>query len=356
VESAASIHWSSAVANDKKSQQTDLSVLEAEYRQLLAPSQKLCAELTNQLGRLLSDSGIATGFPIQTRVKAWDSILRKIEGSHGRYTSVGDIQDIAGIRIILQFIRDVEPVIAIISSKLTVIKQYDAAARLGQDQFGYSSVHCVVSLPDEWTAVPTMFDLKDVKAEIQVRTLAQHIWAEASHRLQYKQEATVPGSVLRSIYRVSALLETVDLEFDRVLAEREAYRAELDVTQPDQLLNVDLLEGILDSALPEANKDQDEDYAYLLRDLAAFGITKVAELNELIITELEQAIRNDREYVRSVIESLDEEGGLSGTDRERLRRNVYYTHVGLVREMLSIRHRDEWSDYMYSRHDPDDST
>jgi ppGpp synthetase/RelA/SpoT-type nucleotidyltranferase len=59
--------------------------------------------------------------------------------------------------------------------------------------------------------------------ELQLRTLAQHIWAVASHKLQYKREASVPVPIRRSINRVSALLEMVDLEFDRVLLEREQY-------------------------------------------------------------------------------------------------------------------------------------
>lgn len=60
--------------------------------------------------------------------------------------------------------------------------------------------------------------MSGLKAEVQVRTVTQHVWAAASHVLQYKQEASVPLPVRRSIYRVSALLETVDLEFERVLS------------------------------------------------------------------------------------------------------------------------------------------
>ena len=54
------------------------------------------------------------------------------------------------------------------------MKQYDTSERLKDDQFGYSSIHIVAALPSEWLKVPTMSGLEDLKAEIQVRTLAQH--------------------------------------------------------------------------------------------------------------------------------------------------------------------------------------
>ena len=70
------------------------------------------------------------------------------------------------------------------------------------------------------------------------------------HTLQYKQEDSVPAPMRRAIHRVSALLEVVDLEFERLLKERESYRSDSGPINTDAILNVDLLEHLLDALLP----------------------------------------------------------------------------------------------------------
>jgi hypothetical protein len=78
-------------------------------------------------------------------------------------------------------------------------------------------VHFVVEFPEPWFVVPTIGPMRGLRAEIQVRTHAQHIWADASHILQYKKESSVAPKTRRDIHRIAALLETVDLEFEKVL-------------------------------------------------------------------------------------------------------------------------------------------
>ena len=151
--------------------------------------------------------------------------------------------------------------------ELDVIAQEDTGGRLRESQFGYQSVHLTVKLPASWLSVPSFSGLGSLMAEIQIRTLAQHIWAVASHKLQYKQEASVPEPVRRSIHRVSALLETVDLEFERVVDERARYLEEVGSGAADESLNVDLLTRILSESLPEQNRVESEHSAKLLDDL-----------------------------------------------------------------------------------------
>lgn len=205
----------------------DLQQLEQEYQALRPVMEGFSKELTNQLQKLLDDAGISLGFPIQSRVKTWDSISEKLERLPRRFKGVKEIQDLVGVRIILLFHRDIERTGALLANNFQVTRQYNTMELLGADRFGYSSVHYIVELPKEWLAVPTLAKMGGLIAEIQVRTLAQHIWAETSNKLQYKQEESVPPAVRRAISRASALLETLDLEFERVLIERDAYRGDL---------------------------------------------------------------------------------------------------------------------------------
>lgn len=333
------------MAKSEKRSVADLAELEREYRALTPVAGSLCVELASQLNRLLDNEGITLGFPIQYRVKQWDSLSEKFQRVSLQVRSIKDVQDLVGLRLILLYRRDVEKVCHLISDNFTVVRQYDTQERLKEDQFGYSSIHFVVELPETWLAVPTLAPLGGLRAEIQVRTLAQHIWAEASHSLQYKRETNVPPLILRTIYRVSALLETVDLEFERVLEQRESYRAEADISGTEDKLNVDLLEKTLDSMLPQENKKDDEDYSDLLKDLTQFGVETQQQLRNLIQQYLAQALKADRDIVNRKSKALSAGKVISGTTPERIQKGVFYTHVGLIREILSDVFGTKWSEY-----------
>jgi putative GTP pyrophosphokinase len=193
--------------------------------------------------------------------------------------------------------------------------------------------------------------MKGWRAEIQIRTTAQHIWAAASHTLQYKQEGSVPAPVRRAIHRVSALLEMVDLEFEHILEQRESYRSEAGQVAPDAMLNVDLLETLLDNLLPKSNKDQDgEDYSDILRDLVAFKIVDRKGLTELVKKHLPAALEGEEQQLAELRENPEEVPSSSSYSRMEL--GVYYTHVGLVRICLSLAFGEAWTKYTRSAWKP----
>jgi hypothetical protein len=183
--------------------------------------------------------------------------------------------------------------------------------------------------------VPSFSSLGELKAEIQVRTMAQHMWAAASHILQYKDEQNVPQPVKRSIYRVSALLETIDLEFERVLRQREIYRAALNVEASVETLNVDLLEKILDRALPSQNKS-DEDYGELLSDLVRFGVNTGSKLTQIVKKHYDEIMTHEREMLTRLTSDSDEENG----------DDIFFNHAGLTRSAMHFEFGDEWDKYL----------
>ena len=268
-----------------------------------------------------------------------------------------DLNDLVGLRLILQFRRDIDKVCKLISRHFSVITKHDTQDRLKDDQFGYSSIHFVVEMPEPWLSVPTLADMRGLHAEIQVRTTAQHIWAAASHTLQYKREESVPPQIRRSIYRVSALLETVDLEFERLLEEREKYREEIVDTEIirqvdlDEKLNVDLIEKILDDMLPRNNKDPlEEEYEELLEDLFTFNIVNRRQLTELLRKHLDSVMKNEVHEVVQYREQLREGNEeLIGTSRVRTERGVFFTHVGLVRTALGSEFGSKWESYILEK-------
>lgn len=303
-------------------------LLETEYQQIEPEAQSFSAAMVEQLTQILRDNRIPLGVQIESRVKTWRSISEKIERKTLGIDRILALEDLVGLRLLLLFRRDVDKVCEFISAKFAVIRKEDKLAALDESQFGYQSIHVVVTLPNAWLSVPSLAPFKGFKAEIQIRTLAQHIWAAASHVLQYKRESSVPLPVRRSIHRVSALLETVDLEFDRVLDDKEEYLADKEFPSASEMLNVDLLQGVLDEVLPPENKFRtEEDYAHLLDALTYFEIQDVAALKNIISENIETVMEYDQEMSRGYIAQQ--------LYSERASRGIYYTHCGLVLQCLA---------------------
>jgi ppGpp synthetase/RelA/SpoT-type nucleotidyltranferase len=309
------------------------AALRQEYQEKRHLYETLCREAVRQLEELLARQRIALAFPVEHRVKSVESILEKC-GRLGRdFKALRDMRDVAGIRLVLLFRQDAERVIQLISEHFQVLQLEDAQARLEADRFGYASVHLEVQPKEEWLSVPSWKPLAGLPAEIQVRTASQHIWAVASHLLQYKRESHVPVPVRRTINRVAALLELVDLELDRVLAERQGYREALAGAPPaDAQLNIEVLRRIMDRELPKENQDSSDEtsLAEVLDECDTFGV-KTEKALEQLLRKHAQRIRDEEATVVRLIKVKGDESGYR-IDPDRVARGIFYSHVGLVRQ------------------------
>ena len=319
--------------------------LEKEYYAIQPACNQFSRALARQFENLLDDNRIRLGVPIEHRVKTWDSIIDKSGRKSVTLKRVTDFDDLIGIRLILLFALDVAAVCALIAEKFDVLESEDTGTRLCENEFGYQSYHYVIRLKKEWLAIPSMASFEGYRAEVQVRTLSQHIWAAASHVLQYKVESSVPRSVRRTVFRVSALLETVDLELDRVLTEREEYKRGADIETSKPLSDVDLLEKVLDSILPEQNKKPTESFAGLLIELHGMGVETTGDLRALIKKQHDNILKEDMQWA----------GKMKGRDdlpeyaRARVNAGVFFGYMGLVRNALKNEYGKKWEDYTIAK-------
>lgn len=319
----------------------NIDALRIQYQDEAGRAERLREAVVAQLSALLASNEVTLGVPMESRVKSWASLAEKLDRKQIALDSLIGFHDLIGVRVILLFRSDLLKVLKLISSTFEVVSLEDTAARLGDSEFGYQSQHFVVRLPKSWLLLPSLTGLNDFCVELQVRTIAQHIWAAASHKLQYKQESGVPRPLRRTINRVSALLETVDLEFERVLDERRVYlqdsKAPNAATEP---LNVDSLAAVLTELLPHENKGEEDSYADLLNDLISFKINTPEQLRLILTKHAEYAKRSDRSRVDEIRadKSTAEPGYRSS---ERFARGVFYTHVGLAREALRAEYGED---------------
>jgi ppGpp synthetase/RelA/SpoT-type nucleotidyltranferase len=306
--------------------------LQQEYRDIEPVAAALAQLMVRELQAVLGAAGISLAVPIESRVKTWNSIEQNFLragsnlGAFRRFSgaTLSELSDLIGVRVIVLFARDIEHVGTAIAETLQVLEADDKSRRHSVDQFGYTSIHYDVAVPREWAVVPSIRAFDRFCAEIQVRTLAQHMWAAASHELQYKVEQSVPDEVRRSIHRIASLLETVDAEYERLLVEREAYRSKIESDDADSRLNTDILRAVLAKRLPRTNKAGWEPYSMLVWELSKLGIVRRSDLEGLISRRLSAALEEDRKIVER-----DEEASTTSTGRDH-----FFTHTGLLTIML----------------------
>ena len=308
--------------------------LEDNYKATLPTLQEFCDRIRTEIGLLLRAEDITLGAPLESRIKSWTSVCEKLERSKTPISSLDDIKDLVGVRVILLYRPDIDRTLELLRGEFPI----EAEEKKGMDEdvesFGYQSVHVLLRLASGRPGVEAAVGLR---AEVQIRTLAQHIWAAASHDLQYKKERAVPQPLRRTIGRVSALLETIDLELERVLAEREEYVADIETDINGLVLDIDILRKLLTERLPEAHRDPDERYAKILETLKSSGLETIGDLSGLIDRRLEDT----RAFDSQIVAALSRPGAagnarLADFNPERLARGVYFCHEGLVRKMLEL--------------------
>jgi putative GTP pyrophosphokinase len=186
---------------------------------------------------------------ISGRTKTIESLKDKINSKQNKYESLNHVTDIVGIRIITYLESDVDLVGSLIEKEFQLDKENTIDKRiLKADQFGYKSLHLVVSLNEMRSQLKELAAFKEIIFEIQIRSILQHAWAEIEHDLGYKGKG-IPDPLKRTFNRLSALLETADLEFVRLkndIIEYEKKVSELIINEPE---NVDINKASLYSFL-----------------------------------------------------------------------------------------------------------
>jgi ppGpp synthetase/RelA/SpoT-type nucleotidyltranferase len=154
---------------------------------------------------------------VQSRAKGIDSILKKLLLK--RHYTYDTLPDLVGVRVIVRYRAEVQCVIEIVGRLFRCGEIDDKSVRLAEDGIGYLSVHTEARLSEGDDEVGA-FPAHQFRAEVQMRTLAQHLWSEMSHDTFYKtDEATINPDLKRRVNLMAGLLEVADMEFARLSKE-----------------------------------------------------------------------------------------------------------------------------------------
>ena len=253
---------------------------------------------------------------IEKRVKKPDSVRRKLDRYLNHHSEpLGQITDLVGLRIIVNFPDEVDVVCEILTAILNVKKRVDKRSTLKHDQFGYLSIHLIVEVTPDRAKLPDWQDFLGLVAEIQVRSILQHAWAMVSRKLIYTKESEAPTLLRRKLHRLAGLFEMADEDFVDLREEQKRLQADIvdKVSGQDANLPLDLISltikfqysTVKDSALRLAEtsgvfidpESHSECWRRLLATCHRIGIRTTHELALKVSCLAEEEVREFAEHL-----------------------------------------------------------
>ncbi|MEP7128971.1 MAG: hypothetical protein ABI729_08890 [Chitinophagales bacterium] len=281
---------------------------------------------------------------ISSRVKGASSVVYKIEHSKSPISSINELHDLIGLRLICISESIVEEISGRIQSWMNIIDIENTRTRLGENQFGYSSVHLIGQVDEALSEEIEKYrpgNYVGLYFEIQVRTMAQHIFADLSHKYSYKSGKYIPGEIKRPLYRIAALSEIMDNEINSFEEARAKYLEEY-IPVPEDEINIDSLRILLKRKFePFRDKQQMEDLDGLMKDLEHFKIKRITDL-EILIDKHYKAYRQFE--IKSLHDGIAKHGAPPGI-KDLVDNNYIHSLSGAVRGILQQEFKGEWDAY-----------
>jgi putative GTP pyrophosphokinase len=192
------------------------SKLLTQYEKHLKKNEKTLTILTKRLESILADTDCKA--QIKGRIKSFDAFHRKllIRSQSGIIDKPFDtITDIIATRIVVPFLEDLDSVEKLIKNNFQVVETEYKSRELSIKEFGYDSIHLLINIPED--IAHKVKNPKDMKIEIQLRTILQDAWAEVEHELIYKTSIDkVEDTIRRKMIAVNATLSLGDTIFQEI--------------------------------------------------------------------------------------------------------------------------------------------
>ena len=151
---------------------------------------------------------------IQSRLKSPVSIEEKLTSKNlpmTLQTIEKNLNDIAGVRVICSFLEDIYLLADCLLQQddITLIERKDYIAHPKPN--GYRSLHLIVQIP-----IYLQAGKRNMRVEIQLRTIAMDCWASLEHQLRYKKGLTDTKHISNELQRCATLSAELDMRMDRL--------------------------------------------------------------------------------------------------------------------------------------------
>jgi putative GTP pyrophosphokinase len=178
-----------------------------------------------------------------------------------------------------------------VQSEFSVREEEDLSGRLKAKEFAYRSTHLIIGLKPGWLEAPNYSGLGNLVAEVQIRTMPMHAWAEIEHKLNYKTSIGLPEEAQRKLFRISALFEIADEELDSIRKASVENQNRLEASASKELLDlkmakldIDFLAVVMNSTYPDRPKS--ENYSPgLLKEILDAYLTTEDVINAVLVQQ-----------------------------------------------------------------------
>lgn len=159
---------------------------------------------------------------IKTRVKTPESILEKMMRKQLVFSlsSVESyITDVAGVRVICSFPDDIYMLrdCLLQQDDITLIREKDYIKDPKPN--GYRGLHLIVEVP-----IFLQNEKRQMKVEVQLRTIAMDFWASLEHKLRYKKNLSpeLSAALEKELYDCAAMTATLDNKMQKIRQQIES--------------------------------------------------------------------------------------------------------------------------------------
>ena len=151
---------------------------------------------------------------IESRLKRPSSIARKLQKSGLEVTvenMTEHLSDIAGIRVLCAYIDDIYEIARMLAHQKDVdiitVKDYIKNPK----ENGYRSYHMIVEIPVYFSD-----EVRPVRCEIQIRTIAMDFWATLDHDMQYKKQVEDAEQIMQELKECADIIHQTDEKMMRL--------------------------------------------------------------------------------------------------------------------------------------------
>ena len=266
------------------------------------------------------------------RVKTIESLEGKVKRKN--YSNLAEITDLCGIRIITYFSDDVDKIAELISQEFEVDLENTIDKRKSEDptKFGYVSLHYVVGLKEGTTPSTLYGRFKNIKLEIQIRTVMQHAWAEIEHDLGYKSKEDIPDQYRRQFSRLAGLIELADDNFLQLKNNINNYEQEIREKLPTSKKELPI-----DSSTLMTYVTEDQNYIELLNTIKTSDVDIDFNINSSFLSTVVQRVKRfGLKTIGDIDELLDRYKDIFLRVTEIEFDIVHYTSISVLTPLLHI--------------------
>ena len=183
------------------------------YERLVGIEELMLRETGAMIGSLGADSETSPAEHIKSRIKSPASLCEKLERLGlpvSAESGLRGLSDVIGVRVVTHFIGDIYTLLALIEKnpnwRIVQIKDYIASPKPN----GYRSLHVLLALPFG------VGGIDEIRAEIQLRTIAMDCWASLEHQLRYKKDIKNTALLEEELKRCADEMASTDLTMQTI--------------------------------------------------------------------------------------------------------------------------------------------